>query len=135
MTERAGPIENEATVKVATGPLLGPVLSRVIGMLAARADWPLDRVDDAELVADAIAAHGSKHARNGHLTIDVHARADALELKVRSLKEEGARGLHSDASLPGVGNVLERIAQDVSVSPEPGDVSDVLVIRLAANPA
>jgi hypothetical protein len=135
VSERSGPVENEATVRVATGPLLGPVLSRVIGMLTARADWPVDRVDDAVLVADTIAAHGGKHARNGHLTVDVHARADELELTVGSLTADGARGLHSDARLPGVGNVLDRIAQDVAVTPHPQDASEVLVIRLAANPA
>ena len=42
-------------VSIASGPLVGPVLRRVVGMLAARADLPLDRLDDAVLVADLIA--------------------------------------------------------------------------------
>ena len=33
---------NEATMLVRNGPLLGPVLTRVIGMLAARAQCPID---------------------------------------------------------------------------------------------
>ena len=40
------------SVSIAAGPLVGPVLRRVVGMLAARADLPLDRLDDAVLVAD-----------------------------------------------------------------------------------
>ena len=51
-----GPIANEASVGLASGPLVAPVLGRVVGMLTARADCPIDRLDDALLVADAIAA-------------------------------------------------------------------------------
>jgi hypothetical protein len=124
-------VDNTATVKLATGPLLGPVLSRVVGMLAARADWPVDRVDDALLVADAISAHGAAHALDGHLTIALQASADELELEVSSLKGDGARGLHADAELPGVGNVLDRIASDVSFAPESAGEAERLVIRIA----
>ncbi len=56
---------NQATMVVRNGPLLGPVLTRVIGMLAARAQCPIDRLDDALLVADTVAAHSPDHAING----------------------------------------------------------------------
>jgi hypothetical protein len=125
------PADNRATVKLATGPLLGPVLSRVVGMFAARADWPVDRVDDALLVADAISAHGGAHALNGHLTVALQASADELELEVSSLKADGARGLYADADLPGIGNVLDRIAQEVSFAPDPQGSGERLVIRIA----
>ena len=39
--------EPSTTVSIVAGPLVGPVLRRVVGMLAARADLPLDRLDDA----------------------------------------------------------------------------------------
>ena len=48
-------------VSIASGPLVGPVLRRVVGMLAARADLPLDRLDDAVLVADLIASRAPAH--------------------------------------------------------------------------
>ncbi|MEA2273516.1 MAG: hypothetical protein QOI98_2224 [Solirubrobacteraceae bacterium] len=131
VVDRDAAASNEATVRLATGPLLGPVLSRVVGMLAARADWPLDRVDDALLVADAIAAHGSPHALDGHLTVAVRTTDDDLELEVGSLGPDGARGMHADADLPGVGNVLDRIAQDVSFAPDASGSGEVLVIRIA----
>lgn len=130
MSDAPQSADNEALVCVSTGPLVGPVLSRVIGMLAARVDWPVDRIDDALLIADAIAAHGDKHARNGHLTVDLRARTEELELRVGSLTADGARGLHSDASLPGVGNVLDRLAQEVSFAPDPAGGGEVLVLRL-----
>ena len=131
MAETQPVVDNRATVKLATGPLLGPVLSRVVGMLAARADWPVDRVDDALLVADAISAHGAAHALDGHLTVAMQASEDELELEVSSLKPDGARGLHADADLPGVGNVLDRIAADVSFAPDKPGPGERLVIRIA----
>ena len=50
-------------VSIASGPLVGPVLRRVVGMLAARADLPLDRLDDAVLVADLIASRAPAHVQ------------------------------------------------------------------------
>ena len=46
---------NQARLVVRHGPLVGAVLSRVVGMLAARALCPIDRLDDALLITDAIA--------------------------------------------------------------------------------
>ena len=56
---------NEARLVVRNGPLVGAVLSRVVGMLAARALCPIDRLDDALLVTDAIAAHAGDYTLNG----------------------------------------------------------------------
>jgi len=116
---------NEATVRIVNGPLVAPVLSRVVGMLAARAQCPVDRLDDALLVADAIAAHAPRRSANGHVTVRLTAGGDGLELRVLELAPGGGDGLVADAALPGVGNVLERIADDVAVE------DDSLVVRLS----
>jgi len=116
---------NTATVKVVQGPLVAPVLSRVVGMLAARAQCPVDRLDDALLVADAIAAHAPRRSADGHVTVRLTAGGDGLELRVLELAPGGGDGLIADAALPGVGNVLERIADDVHVE------ADELVVRLS----
>jgi hypothetical protein len=116
---------NTATVKVVQGPLVAPVLSRVVGMLAARAQCPVDRLDDALLVADAIAAHAPGRSADGHVTVRLSAGPEGLELRVLDLQSGGGDGLVADAALPGVGNVLERIADDVRVE------DDDLVVRLS----
>jgi serine/threonine-protein kinase RsbW len=100
---------------VRNGPLLGPVLTRVIGMLAARAQCPIDRLDDALLVADTIAAHSPDHARDGTVTVGLAASEGVLELTVADLNPQGAQAILQDADLPGVGNVLERVADAVEV--------------------
>src|SRR4051794_34186409 len=111
---------NEATVRIVNGPLVAPVLSRVVGMLAARAQCPVDRLDDALLVADAIAAHTQSHSSDGHVTVHLAAGPDGLQMSVADLTKGGADGLLADASLPGVGNILERIADAIEVDRSDG---------------
>lgn len=117
---------NEAQILVRNGPLLGPVLTRVIGMLAARAQCPIDRLDDALLVADTVAAHSPDHAENGTVEVGLAAEEGLLELTVGALEPQGAQALLKDADLPGVGNVLERVADAVEIR----DDGQLLYIRL-----
>ena len=119
---------NEATIVVRNGPLLGPVLTRVIGMLAARAQCPIDRLDDALLVADTVAAHSPDHARNGAVRVGLAAEEGLLELTIGALAPQGGQALLRDAELPGVGNVLERVADAVEV--READDGEELFIRL-----
>ena len=119
---------NAATVRIVNGPLVAPVLSRVVGMLAARAQCPVDRLDDALLVADAIAAHTQAHSADGHVTVHLAAGPEGIEMQVGDLGKGGADGLIADASLPGVGNILERIADGVDVE-RSGD-RETLTVRL-----
>ncbi|MEP6954506.1 MAG: hypothetical protein ABI950_10650 [Solirubrobacteraceae bacterium] len=119
---------NEAKVRVRTGPLVAPVLSRVVGMLAARAQCPIDRLDDAMLLTDAVAAHAPANARNAHVAISVRADDRELELRVGELAPDGAKGLVADAELPGVGNVFQQVADEIAT--ERGEDSDDLVLRL-----
>jgi serine/threonine-protein kinase RsbW len=123
------PVTNEASVSVRKGPLVGPVLGRVVGMLAARAQCPIDRLDDAMLLTDAVAAHAPTHTTDAHVKVVVAADERGIELRIGSLSRDGARGLLDDAELPGVGNVFKRVADEVDAKP-PGDGPGELVLRL-----
>ncbi len=124
------PIFNKAWVGVASGPLSAPVLGRVVGMLAARADCPIDRLDDALLVADAVAAKAGTFSDDGRIRAQVIARMGSVELHVGPLRDGGADGLIASAALPGVGNVLDRVADELE--PRQGDSGndEYLLIRL-----
>lgn len=124
---------NLARVRLANGPLMGPVLWRVVSMVLTRADWPVDRLDDALLVCDTLCAHAPAHASDGRLTFSVRADERAAELRVRDLTADGATGLVADAMLPVVGNVLERVAERVSVEPNEQGTGSQLVIALSAS--
>ena len=129
MSPTADGVFNQAWVGVASGPLSAPVLGRVIGMLAARADCPIDRLDDALLVADAIAAKGGGFSADGRIRAQVVARMGSVEMQIGPLRDGGAQGLVDSAALPGVGNVLERVADELQPF-ESDDGDEYLIIRL-----
>jgi serine/threonine-protein kinase RsbW len=106
------------TLSVETGPLVGPVLARVVGMLAARADLPVDRLDDAVLVADSIAAGAPAHVVDDRVTVRLTCDRRDLELRVGPLRRGGGDALLADAAVPGVGSVVERLVDEVWTEPE-----------------
>ena len=122
-------VENFAALRVAVGPLTGPVVCRVVSMVAARADCPVDRLDDAMLLCDAIAAHAPGHVTNGHVGLTVAAGPAALQLRVGPLTTGGAQEMIADAEVPGVGNVLERVSDELRVE-QTGEGQDVLILEL-----
>jgi hypothetical protein len=105
------------TLRVASGPLAAPVLGRVISMVLARAECPMDRLDDAMILCDALSAHAPAHARDGHLAFTMATDERGIELRVGELAEQGASGLLADADVPGVGNVLERLSDELRIEP------------------
>lgn len=116
MTEGSGALEtSETRVAIAAGPLVGPVLRRVVGMLAARADLPLDRLDDAVLVADVIAARAPAHALDDAVQVALLPGDRTLQLTVGPLRGGGAQALVIDAAVPGMGNVIEQLADELEV--------------------
>jgi serine/threonine-protein kinase RsbW len=113
---------NKAELSVACGPLAGPVLGRVIAMLAARANLPIDRLNDAVLLGDTIAANSRGAVLDGRVRITIHADGPSLELRVGPLVEDGAERIRAAATLPGTGDIIARLADEVSVeSDEQGE--------------
>ena len=118
------------SLRVASGPLAGPVLGRVASMVLARASCPLDRFDDALILCDAISAHAPAHVRDSHLSYTLTARDGAIELRVAELRPGGAAGLMDDARLPDVGNVIERYSAERRVEPAPDGAGEELVLTI-----
>jgi hypothetical protein len=118
----------ETRLSVAAGPLVGPVLRRVVGMLAARADLPLDRLDDAVLVADVIASRASAWSEQS-VNIAMQPGERTLWLRVGPLQKGGAEALLGEAAVPDVGSVIVKLADEVHVDEE-GD-TEFLRVRLA----
>jgi hypothetical protein len=121
--------EPPTQVSIAAGPLVGPVLRRVVGMFAARADLPLDRLDDAVLVADLVAARAPSHVADSTVDVALSSSSRSLELKVGPLRPGGGRALVVDAAVPGVGNVIEQLADELDIRTEDGQ--EFLHVRLA----
>ena len=121
--------DSPTRVSIAAGPLVGPILRRVVGMLAARADLPLDRLDDAVLVADVIAARAPAHVVSNTVDVAFEPGPRTLVLRVGPLRPGGGDALVVDAAVPGVGNVIEQLADELEVDRNGGQ--EFLRIRLA----
>jgi hypothetical protein len=89
----------------------------VISMVLARADCPMNRLDDAMILCDALSAHAPAHARDGHVSFTMATDERGIELRVGELAEQGASGLLAAADVPGVGNVLERLSDELRIEP------------------
>jgi hypothetical protein len=124
--------EPATTVSIASGPLVGPVLRRVVGMLAARADLPLDRLDDAVLIADLIAARAPAHSIDDKINVALDPGERSLRLRVGPLRQGGGQALIVDAAVPGVGNVIEQLADELSVFAD-GDAEFLQVLLAYTN--
>jgi serine/threonine-protein kinase RsbW len=81
------------------------------------------------LVADLIAARASAHSLDDKIHVALGPGDRTLLLRVGPLREGGGEALIVDAAVPGVGNVIEQLADELSVSPE-GD-GEFLHVRLA----
>lgn len=95
-----------------------PVLGRVVSLVAARADFSIDRLSDAQIVSDAIAGAAGAHVRDGELRIAIDERERAFDIVVGPLVVGGARQLVADTELPGLGCLLERLADDLVIEPD-----------------
>jgi hypothetical protein len=124
------PYESTASLRLATGPLVGPVLCRVVSMVLARADCPVDRLDDAMLICDALSAHAPDHAADGQLAFELSAGAGGFELRLGELPERAGAQLVRDAVVPGVGNVLERMTDELRIEPAVDGRGEQLVLGL-----
>jgi len=120
-----------ASLRLAKGPLAGPVLCRVVSMVLARADCPVDRLDDALLACEEITTHGLGYVADGHLSVTLNAGKDQLEVRIGELTERGAEGMLAAAMVPGVGNVLERVTDEQRVEPAKDGGAEELVLAIS----
>ena len=107
-----------------------PVLARVVGALAARRDLSVDRVSDAVLVTDAIAAAAPGRFADGSVRLGLAERDDGLELRLGPMDGGGAEEIREELEVPEVGGSLEALADELAV--EEADDGDYLAIRFSS---
>ena len=122
-------LRNHVDVRV-RGDLAGGVLPAVVAMLAGRAECPLDRLEEALLLTDAVAAHAPGCSPDGVAHVEFAIDEQGLRVTVHGLGEDGAAGLVADATLPVVGAVLERVADEMHTVHDDGSATERLVLRV-----
>lgn len=112
--------------------LLAPVLSRVVGALAARRDLSVDQVSDATLVTDAIAAAAPSRFADGRVRLGLQERSGSIDLRLGPMEADAAQRVREALEVPDVGGSLESLADELAI--EEGGDGEYLVIRFAAPP-
>jgi anti-sigma regulatory factor (Ser/Thr protein kinase) len=112
--------------------LLGPVLARVVAVLAARRDLSVDRVSDAVLLTDAIAAAAPSSFSDGRVRLGLDEREDGIGLRLGPMEAGEAKRIRQELEVPDVGGSLEALADGLEVEESEG--GEYLIIRFAAAP-
>lgn len=102
-----------AHLSVTCGPLARALAARFVAALGAETRLPIDRVEEACLVAEALADRCAELTPDGELDLTVTVLPDRLELRVGPLLAGAARRLlGADAGLPG-GGAIRGLASSV----------------------
>jgi serine/threonine-protein kinase RsbW len=112
--------------------LLAPVLARVVGALAARRDLSVDRVSDAVLLTDAIAAAAPSRFADGRVKLGFDDRGEGIALRLGPMEVGAAAQVREELDVPDVGGSLEALADELEVEGS-GD-GEYLVVSFAAAP-
>ncbi|HET6174001.1 MAG TPA: hypothetical protein VFD90_15430 [Gaiellales bacterium] len=107
--------EPEYRAAIACGPLLPPVLDRLLGALALRADLSVDRLNDLGMVGDAVSAAAPESVANGRLYVIATPRDGGLEVSFGPFVPGGAARVRRAGSLPGGGDLFASVAKHVEV--------------------
>jgi len=128
---RAAPVPSEATaLRVGPPELVGPVLSRALGAVAARREIGVDRLSDAMLLSDAISARAPEGFTDGHVSLSLADRPEGVQLRVGPMKSGAAEQLRESLDLPEVGGTLATLADELRI--EHGEEGEFLVVGIAS---
>ena len=106
-------------IKVSDERIIAPVIGRVLAVLAARTDFPVDRLTDTMLLADALAANAATGFEDGTVRMVFEDGDGTIDVRVGPMQEGAAEQLRSELELPGLGATLEKLADNVSIDQTP----------------
>jgi serine/threonine-protein kinase RsbW len=118
-----------ATIAIAPDRLARTVLPRLVGALAAHASFSTDRLSDAQLVADVIAAQAFQSIIGSYLDVGIAVEPRLLELRVGPLPTGQESETAADAVLGNLGPIVEKLIDDHDLAPLGG--AAVLALQLA----
>lgn len=131
-TSVLAPAAPETEVRIGPPELVETVLARVLGVLAARQEIDVDRLSDAMLLSDAIAAAAPAAFADGHVTVTLADAAGGVVLRLGPLVEGGGDRLRASLDLPEGGS-LASLANDLRVDRD-GE-AEHLVVEIAGRAA
>lgn len=124
------PVPEAAELTIGRADLAPSVLERVVGALAARHSITVDRLNDALLFTDAVAARASEAFTDEQLRFSVADQPEGIDLRIGPLPDGASKRLLDGLALPQVGGTLEALADELRI--EQDDRGEYVVVRFAA---
>jgi serine/threonine-protein kinase RsbW len=114
-------IPEELEMAITPGEMVKPVIARVIGAVAARAQFSVDRLADTVLLGDAVSSSAGGDFADGRVGISIKDGAGTLKMRVGPLVEGAGERLMGEMEVPGAGS-LRSLANKMEVTkgPTPG---------------
>jgi serine/threonine-protein kinase RsbW len=128
--ERRSGVGEELRMEITPGLLVRPVLARVLGALAARAEFSVERLSDTVLLGDAVSDRRAGDFREGRVGVEIIDGDGTLDIRVGPLNRGGGERILADMDLPGDGGSLRALARTAEVERE-GD-TEYLVLEVAS---
>ena len=122
----------ELAVAITPGVMVKPVLARVMGALAARAQFSVDRLADTVLLGDAVSSAEGGDFADGRVGLSIRDGSGKLEVRVGPLVPGGGERLLNEMDVPGAGS-LRSLTSSMEVTqgqtPE-GESAEYLVFEV-----
>jgi hypothetical protein len=117
---------------IPTGPMIAAVLGRVVRFHGARADLEIDRLSDAVLIADVVAARIAGVAIDGRIRVSIDSQPGSVRLRVGPLVAGGAQSFIDASAIDHFGPVLSALANTLETAS--GADGDHLTITIGRGP-
>ena len=119
-----------AKVSVEAPELVGPVMGRIFGAVAARQDMSIERVSDGMLLTEAISSATPSVFAGRHFQLVVTDRSGEVSLKIGPMIAGAGDEIRGRLRLPEEGGTLESLADEVEILSEPD--GDYVTVRFLA---
>jgi serine/threonine-protein kinase RsbW len=119
----------EAIVAVSSRSLAAAALGATVAVLASRASFSVDRLSDAQLITDTIAAHADGVVPGTYLMLGVESAERRLDLHLGPLAQGGVEQLLAATTVGDI-RPLEVLADEIATEREDG--REYLRLRLNA---
>jgi serine/threonine-protein kinase RsbW len=122
---------SELEMQVEEG-LAQPVLARVIGAMAARAEFSIDKLNDTVLLGDAVTSHPAADFSAGCFEVAIRDGDGTLDVRVGPLVEGAGERLLDQMEIPEGGS-LRSLARSIEVETEQDDsgaIAEYLVFEV-----
>jgi serine/threonine-protein kinase RsbW len=111
------------------------VLRRLVAVVAAQSDMASERLMEALLVAELVARYGLRHLIGERVRIRLERTGEGFDLQIGPLEPGGADAVVTESEVPGIGSIVDRLADGVRMETEDLDGVEVEFLVLHMDPS